>query len=184
MFCFYWDIIDIWRELHIWMISFKARKRPSVSIVALVWAFRVCVGAHFLSQILMILDSVSFIFPKQGWELWLPASTQSHLPLTHFQSDQGSLPSPSMSTLWPHSLHLLFWFIQYAQQWPCNLTYSSGGKLKLWMFKNMVYCKSKLQWGITSHQSEWPSSKNLQTINAGEGVGKREPSCTAGGNVN
>ena len=34
------------------------------------------------------------------------------------------------------------------------------------------------------HQSEWPSSKNLQTINAGEGVEKRELSCTVGGNVN
>ena len=33
-------------------------------------------------------------------------------------------------------------------------------------------CKSKLQWNITSHQSEWPSSKNLQTVNAGEGVEK------------
>ena len=32
--------------------------------------------------------------------------------------------------------------------------------------------------------SEWPSSENLQTINAGEGVEKREPSCTVGGNVN
>ena len=31
---------------------------------------------------------------------------------------------------------------------------------------------------------KWPSSKNLQTINAGEDVGKREPSCTVGGNVN
>ena len=30
----------------------------------------------------------------------------------------------------------------------------------------------------------WPSSKNLQKINAGEGVKKREPSCTVGGNVN
>ena len=45
-------------------------------------------------------------------------------------------------------------------------------------------CKSKLPWGITSHQSEWPSSKSLQTINAGEGVEKREPSYTAGGKVN
>ena len=45
-------------------------------------------------------------------------------------------------------------------------------------------CKSKLQWYITSHQSEWPSSQNLQTINAGEGVEKRECSCTVGGNVN
>ena len=35
-----------------------------------------------------------------------------------------------------------------------------------------------------SHQSEWPSSKNLETINAGEGVEKREHSCTVGGNVN
>ena len=44
--------------------------------------------------------------------------------------------------------------------------------------------KSKLQWDITSHLSEWPSSKSLQTINAGEGVEKRECSCTVGGNVN
>ena len=45
-------------------------------------------------------------------------------------------------------------------------------------------CKSKLQWDTTSHQSEKPSSKSLQTINAGEGVEKREHSCTVGGNVN
>ena len=32
--------------------------------------------------------------------------------------------------------------------------------------------------------SEWPSSKNLQVTNAGEGVEKREPSCTVGRNVN
>ena len=37
---------------------------------------------------------------------------------------------------------------------------------------------------ITLHQSEWPSSKNLQTINAGEIVEKRESSCTVGGNAN
>ena len=42
----------------------------------------------------------------------------------------------------------------------------------------------KLQWDITSHWSEWPSSKSLQTINAGKGVEKREHSCTVGGNVN
>ena len=35
-----------------------------------------------------------------------------------------------------------------------------------------------------AHRSEWPSSKYLETINAGEGVEKREPSCTVGGNVN
>ena len=45
-------------------------------------------------------------------------------------------------------------------------------------------CKSRLQWGITSHQSECPPSKSLWTINAGEGVEKKGHSCTVGGNVN
>ena len=44
-------------------------------------------------------------------------------------------------------------------------------------------CKWKPQWGTISRQSEWPLSKNLQTINAGEGVEKREPSYTVGGNA-
>ena len=37
---------------------------------------------------------------------------------------------------------------------------------------------------LPSPQSDWPSSKSLQTINAGKGVEKREHSCTVGGNVN
>ena len=46
-------------------------------------------------------------------------------------------------------------------------------------------CKSKLHWGITSHWCEWPSSKNLQTINAGESMEKFAfPPCTVGGDVN
>ena len=36
----------------------------------------------------------------------------------------------------------------------------------------------------TSHRLEWPSLVNLQITNAGEGVNKREPSYTLGGNVN
>ena len=48
----------------------------------------------------------------------------------------------------------------------------------------LAKCKSKPQWGIASHQSEWPSSKNLLTINAGEDIEKREPSCTVAGNEN
>ena len=36
---------------------------------------------------------------------------------------------------------------------------------------------------INSHWSERPSSKSLQTINAGEGVETRECSCTVGENV-
>ena len=35
-----------------------------------------------------------------------------------------------------------------------------------------------------SHWSEWLSSKILQTINAGESVEEKKPSCTVGGNVN
>ena len=42
----------------------------------------------------------------------------------------------------------------------------------------------KPQWNITSLWSKWPSSKSLQTINAGGGVKKWECSCTVGGNVN
>ena len=39
-------------------------------------------------------------------------------------------------------------------------------------------CKSKLQWGITSHgQNGHRQKKNLSTVNAGEGVEKRKPSC-------
>ena len=45
-------------------------------------------------------------------------------------------------------------------------------------------CKSKLQWDSTSFQSEWPSPKSLQTINAREDVGKRVSSYTVAGNVN
>ena len=45
-------------------------------------------------------------------------------------------------------------------------------------------CKTKVQWEITSHQSVWPKSKSLQTINVGKGVDKREDSCFVGGNVN
>ena len=37
---------------------------------------------------------------------------------------------------------------------------------------------------MTSQRSEWPLSKNPQTINAAEGVEKSNPSCTVGGNVN
>ena len=36
----------------------------------------------------------------------------------------------------------------------------------------------------TLHQPEWPSSKSLQTISAGEGVEKKEPYYTVDGNVN
>ena len=42
----------------------------------------------------------------------------------------------------------------------------------------------KTSMGTITHQSEWLLSKSLQTINAGEGVEKKEPSYTIGGNAN
>ena len=45
-------------------------------------------------------------------------------------------------------------------------------------------CKSKPKLGTTTRQSEWMLSKSLQAINAGEGVEKREPFYTVGGNAN
>ena len=42
----------------------------------------------------------------------------------------------------------------------------------------------KTSMGTITHQSGWLLSKSLQAINAGEGVEKREPSYTVGGNAN
>ena len=45
--------------------------------------------------------------------------------------------------------------------------------------------QTKTAIGITSHRSEWPPLMLAITVmNAGEGVEKREPSHTVGGNVN
>ena len=44
-------------------------------------------------------------------------------------------------------------------------------------------CKSKSQWGRYHLTLVWLLSKSLQTINAGDGVEKREPFYTVGGNA-
>ena len=49
---------------------------------------------------------------------------------------------------------------------------------------SLITREMKIKTTMTSHWSEWPLSKSLQTISAGEGVEKRECSCTVGGNVN
>ena len=70
--------------------------------------------------------------------------------------------------------------------WPSNITtgHTPRENLNSKRYVLLEKCKSKLQWDITPHWSEWPSSKSLQTVSAGEDVGKRERSCTGGGNIN
>ena len=62
--------------------------------------------------------------------------------------------------------------------------FASGGQSIRVSASALEKCKSKPQWGTTSQQSEWPSSKSLQIINDGEGTWRRGPSRTVCGNVN
>ena len=58
-----------------------------------------------------------------------------------------------------------------------------GGFFTNWATREWEKCKSKLQWGITSHWSEWPSFKSW-IINAGKGVEEKESSYTIAEVVN
>ena len=68
-----------------------------------------------------------------------------------------------------------------------NISRLGGGREGEENNKKQLVTKEENQEGLgcfrNQDQSEWPSSKSIQ-INAGEGVGKREPSYTVGGNVN
>ena len=66
-------------------------------------------------------------------------------------------------------------FPKKTHRWPTDSwkDHSSSGK-----------CKSKLQWDITSHISEWLISTTQETTGVGEDMEKKEPSRTVGGNAN
>ena len=54
------------------------------------------------------------------------------------------------------------------------------------MLKSLIIRRMQIKTTMGCHlmAAEWPSSKSLQKINAGEGVEKRESSYTVGGNAN
>ena len=54
-----------------------------------------------------------------------------------------------------------------------NITYHQGKE-----------CKSKPQWAITSHLSEWLLAKRQEITSVGENGEKKEPSCTVGEIIN
>ena len=120
---------------------------------------------------------------------WI-ATRQASLSITNFRSSPKLM---SIKLVMPSSHLILCRPLLLLLPIPPNIRiFSNESTLhmrwpKYWSFSfsiSLKKCKSKLQWDITSHQSEWPSLKSLQTINAGEGVKKRERSYTVGGNVN
>ena len=115
--------------------------------------------------------------PLKDWGLQPAAMGGSHL---------GSRSSSPSSLQMTAALTDASW---ESQNYPPKLLLDSsvpdatGDNKGLW-FSLPEKCKSKPQWGTITRQSEWLSSKSLQAINAGEGVEKREPSYTVGGNAN
>ena len=113
-------------------------------------------------------------------------------------------PSLSPSFLSPHQNNQVeIWSLNVFQSWnfihsfiQCLLStfcmpgtmpgmgYALEPKRYLLCDNRKRHWKSKLQWDVTSHRSEWPSSKSLQIINNRESVEKREPSYSVGVNAN
>ena len=123
----------------------------------------------------------------------VPETSQDHQSWwTDPQMTPSTLISPAKTRrttqLDLRSQNKYYWFKQLSFGVVCNAEIASWDTA----FKNVEVTTSliiremqiKLQCGITSHRSEWPSLKSLQITNAGEGVEKRELSYTVGENVN
>ena len=91
------------------------------------------------------------------------------------------------------SVSPFYWLQSFpgSGSFPVSWLFASGGigaSAAMWKDVQRCWllekCKSKLQWDITSYQPQWLSSKNPQTRNVGEGVERRERSCTVSRNVN
>lgn len=160
---FNWDIIDIWRELHIGAGKFQGRR--TCSIVALIWGFRDCVGTHFLSQIFMVVDSGVIPALAQGWGLLtsclhtitafphpLPVRSRS-LPLPNCAQP----PDPIHHTFSPDSV--LLSASSHPTDAICSTVTTSFfilGGVKLWIqiFRNMLSMAiEKWGWKVSSSTS-------------------------------
>ena len=108
-------------------------------------------------------------------------STKIHAPLTQCRVILGKELKPGTTFLTNHlGLHLLH---QHLSMNLCDLFLPINCEQKKCLFP--MFQNTGIKKPVcTSHQSEWLSLKSLQTINAGEGVEKRKPSYTVGGNVN
>ena len=100
------------------------------------------------------------------WSNWQRINLQN-LQAAHAAQYQNKANNPIQT--WAEDLNRHF-FVYQRRYTGCQQTHERMLIIRAMQIKALEKCKSKLQWGITSHQSDWLSSKNLQTINAGEGV--------------
>ena len=145
----------------------------------------------------MVLPYINMNLPQVytcslSWTLLPPPS-----PYYPSGSSQCTSPKHPVSCIEPglatrFIYDILHVSMPFSQIIPTSLSPTESKRLfytsvSLLLSRIQGYCyhrKSKPLWGTISRQSEWLWSKSLQAINAGEGVEKREPSYTVGGNAN